>query len=52
MQHLKLGGANDTLKAWNFDVKQSPMLVKARVLDAPGLEFSEYVAHSVCTFHN
>lgn len=43
LQHLKLGGRSSTLKAWNFDVVQSPMIVKARLLEAPTLEFAECV---------
>lgn len=49
LQHLKLGCQSTTLDAWNLDVAQRPIVTKARVLDAPALEFLECVTIYECT---
>lgn len=41
LTHLQLGGSNATLRAWNFDVEQRPINVKARLLDSPTLNYTE-----------
>lgn len=41
LSYLKLGGASPTLRAWELDVSQTPITVKARVLNPPTLEFRE-----------